>query len=115
MANTLLCAVLNSVWLAKLINLWKGFLLKYHNCRNTGHFEVSLLSSDNINISSIPIRICSTGAVFQCSGLVYSPLCILEATDWWHHSTHTLMKPAATRRTCITHSTSLREECEKTN
>lgn len=64
MANTLLCVVLNSVWLAKLINLWEGFLLMYHNGRSTGSLEVSLLSSDNTNISGILIDICSAGAVF---------------------------------------------------
>lgn len=36
----------------------------YHNGRSTGHLKVSLLSSDNISISSILIHIRTTGAVF---------------------------------------------------
>lgn len=64
MANTLLCAVLNGVWLAKLINLWKGFLLMWHNGRITGGFEVSLFSSGKTNVSSILIHICTAGTVF---------------------------------------------------
>lgn len=99
-ANTLLCVVLNGVWLAKLINPGKGFLLMWHNGRTRGGFEVSLFSSGNASIPSIAMHICTAGTVFYI--LVFFILL-------------TFLDLAATCSACIASFTSLIEEHGETN